>query len=263
MHNHKIGIAVFASLLFPVLSVSASKLESNLNPNAPPSGNFDLTCWNLTLPIGPDGAPTIIPTSALTAGYQSKWFHTNSKDGGMLFWCPVDGSHTKGSKNPRSELRETFANGKLRNWYMSDGPTSLSGELAVTQVPSSGKVVIAQIHDTGSAGAKDNPLIKLIANADKKELYAQVRKFPDKDEQIDYTLATDVGIKNKFSYVINLENSKLSVSVNGNTKTIPVDSSWAEQKLYFKAGDYPQDHEGPSSEGGRVVYYLLNPPVHR
>ncbi len=261
MNTYKIRIAIFIGILGN-LSCSAT----GLNPDVPPSNNFDLTCWNLTLPIGPEGKPTIISTSTLSAGYQSKWFHTNSHDGGMLFWCPVNGSHTKGSKNPRSELRETFSNGALRNWSMNDGPAQLSGELAVNQVPSDGKVVIAQIHDVGDYGIKDEPLVKLTTaysdDSRNGRVYAEVRKFPDKNEQTDYTIALNISLKEKFYYALKLADGILSVSVNGNTKTIPIDSSWQKQKLYFKAGDYPHDHEGPSSEGAKVVYYVLNPPEH-
>ena len=32
------------------------------------------------------------------------------------------------------------------------------------------------------------------------------------------------------------------------------DPEWAEQSLYFEAGAYVQDNEGPASEGARVLF---------
>ena len=57
---------------------------SPLNPSLPPSGNFQLTGWNLTLPTGTQGDPTVIPTSQLASGYTSPYFYTGP-DGAMVF----------------------------------------------------------------------------------------------------------------------------------------------------------------------------------
>jgi hypothetical protein len=34
-----------------------------LNPSYAPGGNFDMEYWNLQLPVGSSGSPTIIPSS--------------------------------------------------------------------------------------------------------------------------------------------------------------------------------------------------------
>jgi hypothetical protein len=57
-----------------------------LNPNCAPGGNFDLSVWELQLPIGSKGSPTTIPSSSLEgcSGYQNPlYFFTES---GMARW---------------------------------------------------------------------------------------------------------------------------------------------------------------------------------
>jgi hypothetical protein len=64
----------------------------------------------------------------------------------VQFWTPVTGTRTENAIYPRSELRETYADGRLRNWTYPEADNYLRATLAVNQVPSSGKIVIGQIH---------------------------------------------------------------------------------------------------------------------
>ena len=90
-------------LLSLMLCVLGSFPARALDPNLPPSGNFDLSHWYLTLPES--GAPIIEP-ARMAAGYtHPDWFYTGA-DGAMVFWCPVIGGTTLNSSYPRSELRE-------------------------------------------------------------------------------------------------------------------------------------------------------------
>jgi hypothetical protein len=233
-----------------------------LNSSLPPSGNFNLSTWNLTLPTGKSGSPTVIPTTTLDTGYTSQYFYTGS-DGAMVFWCPVTGVTTSGTKYPRTELRETKSDGSLYNWNVMDGTATLNGTLAVNQVPSSGKVIVGQIHDNGAGGISDQPLIKLVyefnSSSGTGTLVAQVRSTPTSTGSTDYTVATGIKLNTQFSYQIQLlKTLTLSVQINGTTKyNKPVDPSWKTQGMYFKAGAYVQDNVGPSTEGGRVSFYGL------
>ena len=69
-----------------------------------------------------------------------------------------------------------------------------------------------------------------------------------------------MGLDKDFDYQIKLEDGLLSVTVNGATQSENVferDPAWAEQTLYFKVGAYPQDNEGPATEGARVAFSKL------
>jgi hypothetical protein len=46
--------------------------------------------------------------------------------------------------------------------------------------------------------------------------------------------------------------------VNGSSVTHSLNSSWNSDTYYFKAGTYPQDNAGTSSEGSRVAFYSLS-----
>ncbi|MGV8488900.1 polysaccharide lyase family 7 protein, partial [Pseudomonas aeruginosa] len=53
---------------------------------------IDLSTWNLTIPTEP--TPQVITTQQLNNGYQSRYFQQGN-DGGLVFWVPIDCSHTE------------------------------------------------------------------------------------------------------------------------------------------------------------------------
>jgi hypothetical protein len=150
----------------------------------------------------------------------------------------------------------------LDNWNVSDGTATLNGTLAVNLVPSTGKVVVGQIHDNGAGGVSDQPLIKLVyeydATSKTGSLVAQIRSTPTSGST-DYTVATGIALNAKFSYQIQLQaNDMLSVQINGVTMyNKSIGTSWAGQGMYFKAGSYCQDNSGSSTEGAEVSFYAL------
>lgn len=116
-------------------------------PNASqfPSDVFDLTKWKITLPIGSPGSPTEVIN---LVGFSDQYFFLDNVDGSpfsMVFQTPVTGVTTGGSSFPRTELREMAdSSGTEAAWHVSDGTATLTTDLAVTQVPSTGKVVVQQ-----------------------------------------------------------------------------------------------------------------------
>ena len=74
-----------------------------------------------------------------------------------------------------------------------------------------------------------------------------------------YTVATGIPLNTRFTYQIQLlANDQLTVTANGHQWTHTLDPSFASTAFFFKAGDYPQDNVGPSTEGGRVAFYALS-----
>jgi arylsulfatase A-like enzyme len=225
--------------------------------DVPPSANFDLSHWKLTLPAGASeiskGKAVEISAAQLTTGYQSKYFHGDVK-GAMVFWCPAQGATTEGTQFPRSELREMLdPNNPAINWR-SSGTHTLKAQCRITQLPSYPKIVIGQIH---SYSGKSKPLVKL--QYYKGRIEALVKLSPTKGEDRKLTFP-GVELNSDISWQLELQDGVLSVTVNGMTQQeniVQNDADWANQTFYFKAGAYPQDNEGPASEGTRVTFSQL------
>lgn len=220
-----------------------------LDPSLPPGGNFDLTHWYLGLP---DAGSSSIQPSQLEAGYTSDWFYTGA-DGAMVFWAPVNGGTTSGSTYPRSELRELIAgtdNSTGINWTVL-GSHALAAQCRVLQVPSTGKVIIGQIHG-GST-----PLCKVYYS--NGTIYTRVHTQPTGGTENQYEFgasALDVPI----SFELRVDDGVLTMTVNGTTHTYDfvANSNWSGAQFYFKAGSYCQDNVGQGTEGSRVAFYTLS-----
>lgn len=213
---------------------------------------IDLSHWNLTIP---EQVPAeIIQTKVIKAGYRDRYFYRT--DSGTVFWAPVTGTTTKGSSYPRSELRETFSDGKQRNWYYKDAMNELSAELTVKQVPSQGRIVIGQIHSKDSS----KPYLKILYKQVRGTgyVYLELRKKPGDKSSPTVMTYKGMPLDAPFRYEIDLAKSgELRVDINGLVHKDKIDSAWAKKRLYFKAGVYALDNKGSSSEGGRVEFHKL------
>ncbi|WP_163028646.1 polysaccharide lyase family 7 protein, partial [Pseudomonas viridiflava] len=140
---------------------------------------IDLATWNLSVPVGTPA--TIIETPKLMKGYQDGYFRSGDT---LFFWAPVTGSTTENAKYPRSELRETTADGRAFNWNYSSADNFLRATLEVDQVPSSGKIVIGQIHCYQST----EPLLKVEYQYKEKlqngNIVAKFRRTPDTEIEV-------------------------------------------------------------------------------
>ena len=230
-----------------------------LDPNLPPGSNFDLSHWYLGLPVdslgGTNGSSASIPALQLVAGYSNASYFYTGADGAMVFWAPVTGATTSGSSYPRSELREQIkppSNGS--NWF-GFGTHILDAQCRVIEVPATKKVIIGQIHGyTGDA----RPLLKLQYNNWTIEALVKTNSSFDGDWKFTYA---NVGLSNNINYQIKVVDGLLSTTVNGTTKSTNIflnDSDWDTNTLYFKAGSYCQDNDGPTNEGARVAFYSVS-----
>lgn len=213
---------------------------------------IDLTVWNITLPVQ---TPAQVVATKAMPNLQNEYF--DRTDERIIFWAPVTGTRTPNSQFARSELRETYKSGMLRNWLYSSGVNTLKGTLAVSQVPSTGRVVVAQIH------AKDapTPLLKLVyrytqgtGNVD-----VEYRVIPaDKRSPVIFSLPK-VALNQTFTYFLQMDKQgKLSVLINNVGTQVKLDPSWYGYNFYFKAGAYTLDNVGQYTEGGKVTYTELD-----
>ncbi|PMY40437.1 MULTISPECIES: polysaccharide lyase family 7 protein [Pseudomonas] len=216
---------------------------------------IDLATWNLSIPEG--SPPATIDTPRLVDGFKDQYFHSDT--GTLFFWSPVTGSRTANAIYPRSELRETYSNGTLKNWTYPEADNLLYATLAVNQVPSSGKIVIGQIHAYNST----KPLVKVEyqykTTTQSGNIVAKVRMHPDDTDSRVIIVAENVPLDREFSYLIHLSpGGALGVSAAGYQWDTQLSSTWRDKPLYFKAGVYVQDNTGYTTEGGKVTFYKLD-----
>ncbi|AYC32822.1 polysaccharide lyase family 7 protein [Pseudomonas cavernae] len=224
---------------------------------------IDLSTWALSIPTLTSA--TQIDTARLNNGYESQYFRRNS-DGSVTFWVPVTGSHSEDARYPRSELRETQADGTLNNWPYAQADNYLSAVLTVTQVPSKNKIVIGQIHSKDQPGSENDPLLKLQYHYYNGvgRIEALLRKRPGDTTVQNILIAENIRLGERFGYDLRLTPSgNLGIRVTSSdgdqgSHYQPISAYWGKQLLYFKAGAYVQDNYGPDTEGGRVTFYWLN-----
>ena len=166
--------------------------------------------------------------------------HTN-------YWCSVVGETSGSSSNPRTESRETLPDSaESFNWVSDDSIHLMHGIVRVELAPSSGKVIVGQIH----AHKASNPFVMItwwngVARID-------VRTNPAGSSV--KMLSVPCALGESFTYIVEVYNGALNICLNGAIIGIPVDAAWSEFPFYFKAGAYVIDNDGPITEGGWVVY---------
>jgi alginate lyase len=214
-------------------------------PGKSPGCNFNLSIWELQLPIGSPGSPTTISNSQLEAGFTDPYFFTGN-DGSMDFFDPgTNCVTTPNSTHCRSELREVNTNGSAAVWSAS-GTNRLSATVNVTDA--AGAPVIGQIHDDPAKSVR--PLIELFYTPS-GDIQAGVEQCLA-GGCINRTTVGHVSPGTKFSYVIDYSHSQLSVSINGGAPR-SLSSPILGVGGYFKAGDY-----GQSPTHASVSFYALN-----
>jgi poly(beta-D-mannuronate) lyase len=143
--------------------------------NEPPSTNFDLSTWNISIPTDEDGngKSDTIKEEDLNNGYQDVEYFYTADDGGMVFKCPIAGFKTSvNTSYTRTELREMLRAGNTdidtqgvtkNNWVFGSAPQEditnaggydgeLNATLAVNYVTTTGddnqvgRVIVGQIH---------------------------------------------------------------------------------------------------------------------
>lgn len=167
--------------------------------------------------------------------------HTN-------YWCSVQGDTSGTSSSPRTEGRETWPNsGEPYNWLVGSGNHSMSGTVRVELAPSSGKVIVGQIH----AHKAPNPFLMVTWwNG-----YARVDLRTSPLGNAAKVLSTPCALGQAFKYSLEIDESgMLNVNLNGLKYSLTVDSEWEKYPFYFKNGAYCIDSDGPESEGSWVVY---------
>ena len=263
-------LALLCALLSTQLACTAAPVQA-LDPLSPPSGNFDLTNWKLTLPSGDEIQPAV-----LSAGYTlPKVFYTHPTSGGMVLRCPNLAGTTPNSNYSRTELREMLdpaagTHSDANNWTTAIGGT-LKARLKVDRVSTTGedkkvgRIIIGQIH------GPDTEPVRLYFH--KKPGEARGRVYIASETMSGSTTwSTDI-VGNKdgngialgelFTYVIALEGRRLEVEIRRkrgdfiDTYIMDIDPAYEGENLYFKAGVYNQNNTGSATDYAQATFYSL------
>ena len=292
MHRQSKSLGKVALLLLVQIVFFGGQLRAQ-DPNLPPSGNFELIDWKVTLPD-----QTEIKEQQLSSGFESpNEFYTDPTTGAMVFRCPNNGA-TGGSTYPRSELREMLRAGNtsistsgigLNNWVFSTSSQSnqdasggvdgtLTATVAVDHVSTSGtssmigRVIIGQIH----AGTDEPCRLyyrKLPGNT-KGSIYIAHEPGNGNPEQW-YDMigsrsssasdpADGIALGEQFSYEIKVVGNTLTVTISRPGKPDVVEivdmsnSGFANDWMYFKAGCYNQNNSGNSGDYAQVSFFALS-----
>ena len=280
-------------LLFILNTFVTPATAQVLDPDLPPSGNFDLSYWKLTRPNQQEK-----DEDALTSGYTKEGeFYTDPITGAMVFWCPNNGA-TGGSTYPRNELREMMRRGDTsigtqginkNNWVFSSSTMAnqeaaagvdgiLTATVAVDHVSETsdetrkiGRTIVGQIH-----ASDDEPCRlyyrKLPGNT-KGSIYFAHEPTTSAEEWYDMIGSRSdnapdpedgVALGEKFSYEIKAIGNTLTVSIMREGKPDVVkevdmtDSGFADDWMYFKAGNYNQNNAGDEDEYAQVSFFALD-----
>lgn len=280
-------------LFFALTTFSYSATAQDLDPALPPSGNFDLSYWKLTRPNQQE-----IDEDNLSSGFVKEGeFYTAPTTGAMVFWCPNNGS-TGGSTYPRNELREMIRAGDNsiptqgingNNWVFSSSTMAnqeaaggvdgiMTATVAVDHVSETsdesakiGRVIVGQIH-----ASDDEPCriyYRKLPGNDKGSIYFAHEPTTSSEQWYEMIGSRNNGAPNpedgialgeKFSYEIRVKNNTLTVTIMREGKDDVVqevdmtDSGFADDWMYFKAGNYNQNNAGDPDEYAQVSFFALD-----
>ncbi|UII31616.1 polysaccharide lyase family 7 protein [Fulvivirga ulvae] len=262
------------------------------NPDLPPSGNFDLTRWKITLPD-----QTERQEQELSDGFESEnEFYTDPVTGAMVFRCPNDGE-TGGSTYPRSELREMLRAGNtaisttgvgLNNWVFSSSSQAVQDASGAVDGIMTATVAVDHVSTTGETSKIGRVIIGQIHASSDEPCRLYYRKLPGNSKGSIYIAhepvtgdeqwyemigsrsssasdpADGIALGEKFGYKIKVVGNTLTVSIMRAGKPDVhqiVDmstSGYEDDWMYFKAGNYNQNNSGDEGDYAQVSFFDLD-----
>jgi hypothetical protein len=236
------------------LSPYASELVTVTDNLTPPSTRFSFNgstiAYYLGLPIdvyggtgganGDQFAEQNINSSTLAGGFSDPYFYLNSSNQ-MVFTAPSNGATSSpgvGTNDVRSELREEYYGAGYSNG--SDWDSTIGGTLTASCVVNATSVdtdeaTIGQIH------GQNQPFVLLKYLPASNSIGVSILTTNTTNSgSTTTTMATGITLGTTINYKLQFSGSTVTVTVNGNTQSFTVDSSWtgAGNGVYFKLGAY-------------------------
>ena len=228
------------------------------------SDKFDLSNWNITLPVDSYGGSTGLAIEVMELyQYESSYFY-DAPDGAMVFKAMADGATTSGTQYARCELREMIDGDTRAAWKLSQGGT-MTATLKVDSVPTlagggSGKVIVGQIH------GKSDELVRLYWEGGKVFFRNDQAGTTDSEKTFTFKNAAgqepSIALGEKFSYMIDAYQNTLVVKIFADgqeySSVTTINTIWQADTFYFKAGAYLGTNETQGSGTGQVSFYGLD-----
>ncbi|SES76302.1 polysaccharide lyase family 7 protein [Stigmatella erecta] len=257
----------------------------SLDPSAPPSGNFDLSHWKITLPDASE-----VSASTLSRGYELEdTFYTDPVTGGMVFRCPNIADTTSNSNYSRTELREMLApsgsaSAPANNWVMSTSSSSAKAAAGGVDGTLRATLTVDHVSTTGESGKIGRVIVGQIHGPDSEPIRLYFHKRPSDSRGAIYfahdtpsnstTYYPIIGEPNQlnpsngvllgetWSYEIKVVGQSMTVKVTPQgraavTKTFTLESGYNNASMYFKAGVYNQNNTGSASDYVQATFYSV------
>jgi hypothetical protein len=256
------GVLVSTALL-GTFATAGSATSSAAPVSAPtPNDRFDLSEWNLTLPVdafggtggtgGSEYAAATISTAQLLDGFTDAFFQLNADDD-LVFTAPSNGATTTpgvGSNHTRSELHEYYTGPGAE----LDGtwPSALGGTLTATAVvdavsADSDQATIGQIHGFGSAA-----FVLLIYRPASEEVALNVYGGPNDGAHAETVVLQNVKLGETLNYSLSFKDGLITAVVNGNVVRLLAGSAWDTYPVRFALGAYSSAPNTGNPAGDRT-----------
>lgn len=239
--------SITTALMLSFTNIVTAQNNQPILAGGQPLYNIDLSRWKLTLPTCP--MYEVYPPSLTNKLWVLPGIFDRGVNGELILTTPTAGCTTANSSSPRTEFRGMLSTWNDRTNWTFKGTHILNGTCVVNKLPSSKKIIIAQIH--GKTGTTD-PYLKM---------WHRKGKVIVEIDDDDYDFGT-VDLNKPISYSIIVKDFTVEVVVNGKTSKVQkIDSGYAGSTFYFKAGLYCIDNS-KDNDWARVTYYALE-QLHR
>ncbi|QKX18972.1 polysaccharide lyase family 7 protein [Microbulbifer sp. YPW1] len=216
-------------------SGSGSSSGGSLDPNLPPSSNFDLADWYLSVPSDNDGSGTAdsIKEAELNGGYENSSYFYTAADGGMVFRCPVSGYKTSTNTSyTRTELREMLRRGDTsistqgingNNWVFGSAPASARNAAGGVDGVLRATLAVNHVTTTGDSGQVGRVIVGQIHANNDEPLRLYYRKLPGNSKGSVYIAHEPNGGSDSWYELIGSRSSSASDPADG----IALDEIWS------------------------------------
>jgi len=268
-----------------VYTITGGGGGGGLDPSVPPSRNFDLSQWKLTIPSGSD-----ISVSTLNSGYTlANAFYTDPITGGMVFRCLNIAGTTSGSTYSRSELREMLnesagTTNLGNNWVLGTSSAQARADAAGVDGTMNATLTVDHVSTTGDSAKIGRVIVGQIHGPDTEIIRLYYHKRPSdsrgaiyfghdtpSNSNTYYPIIGDpnnldpaggINLGERWSYEIKVIGQTLIVSVTPEnrptvTSTLAIEAGYNDQYLYYKAGVYNQNNTGDSTDYVQATFYSL------
>ncbi|WP_282073548.1 polysaccharide lyase family 7 protein [Polaribacter atrinae] len=190
--NKRTGvITIIAGSVSKSLTITqAARLEitGDLDASKVPSANFDLSTWNLSIPVDKgNGTAKTITVSELISEYENSNYFYTAEDGGMVFKCPVAGFKTsEDTSYTRVELREMLRGTDTdidtqgvnkNNWVFGTAPQADKNAAAAFDGEMSATLSVNHVTNTGDSGQQGRVIVGQIHANDDEPIRLYYRKL--------------------------------------------------------------------------------------